>query len=97
MPVVRSVTRGNTDADKIRTTILEVFGPEQLPEPKDISSVRKKMSPSHGEDCFFHEEKEDWPWEEANYEEAWWRSELYDYEDTYYTAEYDWYDGSWQQ
>ena len=52
MPLVRSLIKADTDVDKVKSTLLELFGPDQVADPRDIAAVKKKMNPAATEEGY---------------------------------------------
>ena len=96
IPLVRTITKGKTDIDDVKAALLELFGPEALPDPKDIAATRRKVMPLGSEEHGYHAEddyeNELWYGDDYDYEEGYAADSLY--EDECYDGDY-WYDDDW--
>ena len=53
IPIVKSMTRGTMEVDKLKDALLEMFGADSLADARDISAVRKRLSGSSVEEAHY--------------------------------------------
>ena len=105
MPLVTSLIKADTDVDKVKTALLELFGPDQVADPRDIAAVKRKMNPAAADEGYLVDDDDyDWWYEDDVYEEGYaadswnwcesgWPDYDYDYVAYYqYGGDEAWYD-----